>query len=255
MTGVYAIRHKESGRVYVGSSKDIYARWAQHVHTLERGSHRSKYLQRAWQKYGADAFEFIILETCDHDKRVVREQVCIDFYRASEPEFGFNMSRTAGVPIMSVDGRARLSIFARNRPATTRTLMSFAARNRSAKHRAKLIAAARNRSAATRKKLAAAQKGRQYTSEARAKMSASAKRRWASKEARAMLSARARNMLATQRERISQSNRRRMVSADTRAKMSESQRLRRMRESEAQTYTVAQAYDGSDTRLSDRSIH
>lgn len=59
--GIYAVTNTISGRVYVGQAVNIRKRWEVHRCTLETGNHRNRYLQRAWNKYGADAFRFEVL--------------------------------------------------------------------------------------------------------------------------------------------------------------------------------------------------
>ena len=145
MTGVYAIRHKDSGRVYVGSAKDIHARWAGHVRDLERGRHGNSYLQNAWSRHGSDAFEFVIIETCDADERIVREQAHIDFYRAADRSCGFNISQMAGLTIPSKEGCERIAASKLGLP----------------------------RSPETRAKLSKAQRGKTLSPETCAKISAS----------------------------------------------------------------------------------
>ena len=50
-----------SGTVYVGQAHNIRKRWEVHRCTLEKGNHRNGYLQRAWNKYGAEAFRFEVI--------------------------------------------------------------------------------------------------------------------------------------------------------------------------------------------------
>lgn len=94
-SGVYAITHVESGRAYIGSSKDVIRRWAGHQQSLNLRSHHSSYLQRSWDKYGSASFHFHILEHCQPEDRIAREQFWIDQVQASNKEFGFNVSRLA----------------------------------------------------------------------------------------------------------------------------------------------------------------
>ena len=61
-SAIYGIRHIASGRIYVGSAVRTNARWRHHRSQLQRGTHHSRYLQAAWNKYGAEAFEFVVLE-------------------------------------------------------------------------------------------------------------------------------------------------------------------------------------------------
>lgn len=105
ISGVYAIMHPSSGRAYIGSSKDVLKRWAGHKQSLQLGSHHSPYLQRAWNKYGADTFHFITLEQCSPDERIAREQFWIDQTQASNKEFGFNVSVLAHTNCPDEEGR------------------------------------------------------------------------------------------------------------------------------------------------------
>jgi len=62
MQGVYAIVNAVNGCRYIGSSKDIAGRWQDHSRGLSREQHHCAHLQRAWNKYGAVAFRFEIVE-------------------------------------------------------------------------------------------------------------------------------------------------------------------------------------------------
>lgn len=64
-SGVYIITNLINKKIYVGSSINIKLRWANHKSDLRRGTHRNKHLQRAWNKYGEENFNFKILEECD----------------------------------------------------------------------------------------------------------------------------------------------------------------------------------------------
>src|SRR3989304_1436717 len=62
ISGIYKIINKTNGKYYVGSSNDIIGRWFTHKSQLNRNNHCNPHLQRAWNKYGKDNFEFIIVE-------------------------------------------------------------------------------------------------------------------------------------------------------------------------------------------------
>lgn len=64
LCGVYKITNSINGKVYIGQSINIYARWKDHVHSLNRNDSRCILLQRAWNKYGEENFSFEILELC-----------------------------------------------------------------------------------------------------------------------------------------------------------------------------------------------
>jgi DNA-binding Xre family transcriptional regulator len=60
--GVYAIYNAISGQTYIGSSKNAENRWTTHRHALKMGRHRNSVLQADWNRDGASAFHFTILE-------------------------------------------------------------------------------------------------------------------------------------------------------------------------------------------------
>jgi len=76
--GIYAIRNTVTSRRYVGSSKDIELRWKQHLRKLRGGKHANPILQNAWNKYGEQAFEWLVLEECPEAELCAREQVYLD---------------------------------------------------------------------------------------------------------------------------------------------------------------------------------
>lgn len=60
--GIYAIAHRSTGKLYVGRSVNIRKRWKTHIKRLHERSHHSPYLQNSWNRYGAGAFIFLVLE-------------------------------------------------------------------------------------------------------------------------------------------------------------------------------------------------
>lgn len=70
---IYAIRNRVNGHAYIGSTKGYKARWHTHRSTLRRKTHHSFVLQRAWNKYGEEAFEFKILLVCPLELRIFYE--------------------------------------------------------------------------------------------------------------------------------------------------------------------------------------
>lgn len=91
MQGVYAIKNKITNQQYIGSAVSFKHRWDLHLLQLKKKTHHSRYLLRSWEKYGADSFEFIILEYVnDKNDLLIREQWWMDNVDSS-----FNMSPTA----------------------------------------------------------------------------------------------------------------------------------------------------------------
>lgn len=76
--GIYSIVNKINGHQYIGSSVDVYKRWKDHRLRLNKRIHENKYLQRAWNKYGENGFEFALLLSCSKDERYKIEQLHID---------------------------------------------------------------------------------------------------------------------------------------------------------------------------------
>lgn len=90
-SGIYSITHLASGRQYIGSAISFKNRWKTHRADLRRGNHHSRFLQRAWNKHGAGAFEFKVLLICDKHNLIDYEQRCLDGFK---PEY--NSDLTAG---------------------------------------------------------------------------------------------------------------------------------------------------------------
>ena len=90
-SGIYIIRNTANGNEYVGSAVSIARRWGVHKHHLRNGKHHCAHLQRAWDKYGEDAFAFVRLLLCPRDMLIFFEQRAIDIL---EPTY--NSARIAG---------------------------------------------------------------------------------------------------------------------------------------------------------------
>lgn len=109
-SGIYKITNTITGKYYIGSAVHISKRWNNHKYQLNKGTHYTKYLQNAWNKYGAQAFEFSILEKVDDKSNLIeREQYWIDIldpvkngYNArcvAESNLGFTHSESAKIAI------------------------------------------------------------------------------------------------------------------------------------------------------------
>ena len=79
-SGIYAIRNRANDKRYVGSAVDLEWRWqGEHLDDLRRGQSHNRHLQNAFNKYGEEAFEFIVLEYVDDPEMLIpREQHYID---------------------------------------------------------------------------------------------------------------------------------------------------------------------------------
>lgn len=75
--GVYAICNEVDGRCYYGSSINMNKRLSVHKSSLRGGYHCNAHLQRAWNKYGEDAFSFNSVEVTDESSLDERESFWI----------------------------------------------------------------------------------------------------------------------------------------------------------------------------------
>lgn len=83
--GIYIIQNLVNGNIYVGSSSNIKRRFSQHKSTLRHNTHKNKHLQNAWNKYGEENFEFVVIEHHSYPEKILgRENKCIRLYK---PEY------------------------------------------------------------------------------------------------------------------------------------------------------------------------
>lgn len=66
--GIYMIRCKINGKCYVGQSTNIKSRWRSHKYNLKHNKHSSKEMNKDWNAYGEDNFEFKIIQRCTKDE-------------------------------------------------------------------------------------------------------------------------------------------------------------------------------------------
>lgn len=123
ISGIYQIRNTINGHRYIGSAVDIQHRWSQHINYLRKGKHHSEHLQRAWDKYGAGAFVFEVIERCDVDQMIAREQHHLD---TQQPEY--NTAPRAGSSLgvkHTEETRARMSAAAKGKIYTEATIQKL----------------------------------------------------------------------------------------------------------------------------------
>lgn len=90
-TGIYAIFNIKNNKIYVGSAANyldkhggIKGRFYSHVTLLKNNAHRNQHLQRSFINHGLSNFKIAILEFCNPDDCIKREQFYLD---ALEPEY------------------------------------------------------------------------------------------------------------------------------------------------------------------------
>ena len=89
--GIYKITNTVTGKFYIGSAVNIKSRWADHRSRLGANKHHNRHLQNSWNKHGEDSFTFEVLEYCEKERLIEREQFYIDNEKPA-----YNISPTAG---------------------------------------------------------------------------------------------------------------------------------------------------------------
>ena len=86
MIGIYKITNKINGKSYIGQSNNIKRRFKEHKRIAKE---TNKSLKQAYKKYGAENFEYTILEKCELERLDERE---IYYIKKLKPEY----NRTTG---------------------------------------------------------------------------------------------------------------------------------------------------------------
>jgi hypothetical protein len=75
--GIYKITNLKNGRIYIGQSRNVQVRWANHVNQLVSGSHSNSKLLQDFKEYGIKAFEVEVIEKHRSDKNLLARE---EFY-------------------------------------------------------------------------------------------------------------------------------------------------------------------------------
>ena len=76
-TGVFQIKNKQNGKVFIGSSTDLKAVWFSQKLKLDTGMHPNSGLQKDWKELGGDNFSYEIMETIEvkDDKTDIKKEL------------------------------------------------------------------------------------------------------------------------------------------------------------------------------------
>jgi len=92
-SGIYKITNTKNGKFYIGSSVNIQKRWNAHKRALRKNKHENILLQRSWNKYGEEYFQFEIIE--ETNDVLLQEQHYLDELKPYDPKIGFNIGKQA----------------------------------------------------------------------------------------------------------------------------------------------------------------
>lgn len=165
-SGIYKILNTINNKFYIGSSHYIVMRFSQHKYDLLNNKHPNLHLQRAFNKYGFSAFEFHILEHCEKEKLIEREQFYIDNLKPN-----YNLAPKAGSNLGFKHTEKTKEKMRKPKSETHKKNLSTAKLGKRLSEEQKLKIGLGNKgkiiSKETRKKQSKALKGRVYTEERR----------------------------------------------------------------------------------------
>lgn len=88
---IYKIECTDNGKVYIGQTCDLQRRKREHFNDLKNNKHHSILLQRAYNKYGIEAFNHSLIEECTESNANEREIYWINCYNSTNKHKGFNL--------------------------------------------------------------------------------------------------------------------------------------------------------------------
>lgn len=95
---IYQILNIINNKFYIGHSQDYDVRWWEHERRLRKNRHENPHLQAAYNKYGADAFEFILVELVNENEMLIKEQYWINTLDACNHTIAYNINPDAIKP-------------------------------------------------------------------------------------------------------------------------------------------------------------
>lgn len=108
-SGIYLIKNIQNGRCYIGQSQNIYRRIGAHKRLLRSNKHYNYALQKEWNKYGQDSFDFSVVELCDTSILDEREIYYIKTFNAYQDGYNYDEGgNTRRGYVMSEEARAKM---------------------------------------------------------------------------------------------------------------------------------------------------
>lgn len=92
--GIYEIRNRTNGKMYIGRSSNIESRLAGHKSALKHNRHKNSVLQQAYNS--GDRFDYTILLSCEWRHTSFCERWYIAVFDATNRENGYNISEGGG---------------------------------------------------------------------------------------------------------------------------------------------------------------
>jgi group I intron endonuclease len=130
-SGVYKIHfsNDDRRRVYIGISNNLSRRKNDHLVNLINYTHKNKYLQSAFNKFGKDFYVFEILESCSVEDMVAKESEYIIKYNSFNNKFGYNLTSGGEHFKLSDSTKKKLSIAKSGRKLSEETKIKLVIAN------------------------------------------------------------------------------------------------------------------------------
>lgn len=97
-TGVYKIKCLANGKIYIGSSFNIQKIIKTHFNRLKKNNHNNPHLQSAYNTYGEALFMWDVVEQCNVENLLNKEQYWMDLTKCYDRKIGFNNCLKADRP-------------------------------------------------------------------------------------------------------------------------------------------------------------
>lgn len=121
ISGIYYIKNIINNKLYVGQSIDVYTRLSRHKTDL-RGGRDSKHLQKAYDKYGEDNFEFVLFMECEAEDLDFWEKHYIAEWNTQDENCGYNLDGGGSKSrLMSEETKLLMSLAQRGRIVSDET--------------------------------------------------------------------------------------------------------------------------------------
>ncbi len=174
--GIYMIYCLTTEKVYIGQTKKLKTRLANHKRKLNNNIHENEYLQNAWNKYGKACFNFILLENCEVPELNIREEHYIGLVNI---DLRYNLKTVGSSHPMNEEIKKKISKSMKgiiHSPESIQKQIETKKKNPTVyteEMRKKMSDSAKKRkpmSEETKRRMSVAQKGRKHTNETKEKL-------------------------------------------------------------------------------------